>query len=121
MLREAKNVRQNPGEPRRRWFEDEFFDLIVWFEPGEEIWGFQLCYDREHKPRALTWTRQYGYRHDGIDTGEYVWGSSLNSPVLVADGVFDTVTIPDKLEKAAAELPHAVASFVLEKARRYNP
>lgn len=121
MLKEVKNVSQNPGEPRRRWFDDEFFDLIIWFGPGEEIWGFQLCYDRENKPRALTWTRQYGYRHDGIDTGEYVWGSTINTPVLTADGTFDAVLIPDMLETAAAEIPHAVASLVLKKAREYRP
>ena len=116
MLKEAKHVLQIDGEPRRRWFDDEYFDLIVWFEPGEEIWGFQLCYDRERKPRALTWTRKHGYKHTGIDDGEHS-GASKGSPVLVEDGLFDAPLISRKFEKDAAELPHCITAFVLEKLR----
>jgi hypothetical protein len=121
MLKEAKNVRQIEGEPRRRWFDDEYFDLIVWLQPGEEIWGFQLCYDREHKPRALTWTKEYGYKHAGIDTGEHVWGTSQCSPVLVEDGLFDTLPIAAKLQAAAGELPPGIAGFVIEKIKAFKP
>jgi len=30
MLCEIKNVKQYDGEPQRRWFVDDYFDLIVW-------------------------------------------------------------------------------------------
>jgi hypothetical protein len=30
MLRELSHVRQALEEPSRRWFADDFFDLIVW-------------------------------------------------------------------------------------------
>ncbi|MDD2805244.1 MAG: hypothetical protein PHV33_06785 [Elusimicrobiales bacterium] len=119
MLKEAGHVMQHSGEPRRRWFEDEYFDLIVWFEPGEEVFGFQLCYDRERKPRALTWTRAHGYKHTGIDTGES-WGSAKSSPVLVEDGLFDTGPVGRKLEAASKEMPPDIAAFVLEKVKAYK-
>lgn len=121
MLKEEKNVRQIQGDPRRRWFCDEYFDLIVWFEPGEEIWGFQLCYDREKKHRALTWTRRYGYRHSGVDTGEHVWGSSPSSPVLVEDGLFDAPAVGELFEKAAAQLPPEIVSFVTARIKEFKP
>ena len=111
MLKEAKHVMQVKGEPRRRWFDDEYFDLIVWFEPGDEIFGFQLCYDREKKPRALTWTRKYG---------EHSWGASKSSPVLVADGLFDAPSVADRLAGAAGELPADIAAFVLEKVKAFK-
>ncbi len=120
MLKEAKHVMQVKGEPRRRWFDDEYFDLIVWFQPGDEIFGFQLCYDREKKPRALTWTKQYGYKHTGIDNGENSWGASKNSPVLVEDGLFDTPSVSRKLEEAAAEMPKEISAFVLEKVKAFK-
>ncbi len=120
MLKEAKKVRQIEGDPRRRWFDDEYFDLIVWFEKDDSIFGFQLCYDRENMPRALTWTKKNGYKHTGIDNGEYIWGTSKNAPVLVEDGLFDSPSIGKKLEKAAAELPRDIADFVLEKVRAFK-
>ena len=121
MIKELKNVRQITGEPRRRWFEDEYFDLIIWLDKDDSVWGFQLCYDREKKPRALTWTKAHGHKHTGIDDGEHVWGTSKVSPVLVADGAFDAPSVAKRFEKAAAEMPHALASFVLAKVKEYKP
>lgn len=120
MLREARNVRQIAGEPRRRWFTDDYFDLIIWLEPDGSVWGFQLCYDRERLPRALTWTRKYGYKHAGIDTGEHVWGTSQCSPVLVEDGLFDAAAIGKKLGAAAGELPPELSGFVIKKISEFK-
>jgi len=39
MLREIRDVRQVSGEPMRRWFSDEDFDLIVWLDPEDRIIG----------------------------------------------------------------------------------
>ena len=45
VLREIQGVRQdNPGL-RRRWYQDEFFDLYTWHAPDGRLAGFQLCYD----------------------------------------------------------------------------
>jgi len=42
MLRELSHVRQAFEEPRRRWFADDYFDLIVWVGNRSEYIGFQL-------------------------------------------------------------------------------
>ncbi|HET7732100.1 MAG TPA: hypothetical protein VFK48_18905 [Usitatibacter sp.] len=34
-LREIPVARQNPGEPRRRWFTSSGMDLFVWVDGGE--------------------------------------------------------------------------------------
>jgi len=49
MLREVPNVRQIKGESKRRWFSDDYFDLIIWLDETDEIVGFQLGRDRGHK------------------------------------------------------------------------
>lgn len=121
MLKEIKNLMQVKGEPRRRWFDDEYFDLIVWFEPDDAVFGFQLCYDRERKARALTWTKAHGYKHTGIDDGENSGGGSLkSSPVLVADGLFDAPSVGQRLEAAAGELPPGIKDFVLKRVKEYR-
>ena len=61
MLTESRRVRQIKNEPRRRWFSDDYFDLIVWLGNGHEIIGFQLCYDKFGIERALSWKKGEGY------------------------------------------------------------
>jgi len=119
MLRETPNVRQIPGEPPRRWFADEFFDLIVWLETDGSVNGFQLCYDREFHPRALTWTKTAGYSHNAIDDGDISTGSHKSSPVLVSDGLFNTKSVYDRFEQAAGLLPEEIRKIVSEKIKEF--
>ena len=116
MLIEASEVRQIPGEPRRRWFSDEYFDLIVWFAPEGSILGFQLCYDRDEQPRALTWLKGKGYKHDGIDEGDSpLHDSHKSAPVLVQDGVFDCSGIRSRFVQASLNLPLLIRMEVLKR------
>jgi hypothetical protein len=117
MLREIKGVSQPKGEPRRRWFDDEYFDLIVWYAADGGFFGFQLCYDRSRKPRALTWTAASGYRHSGVDDGEGAGVMAKEAPVLVADGLFDAPSVSQRFDKAAENLPAEIRGFVLGKLR----
>ena len=55
MLREIA-ARQVPGDPKRRWFTSPRIDLFVWLDEHDSPSGFQLCYDKESREHALTWT-----------------------------------------------------------------
>jgi hypothetical protein len=121
MLREIKNVRQIAGDLPRRWFCDEFFDLIVWLDEKGGVHGFQLCYDREFNPRALTWLKDKGFRHEGIDDGEGEAGRHKSSPILVADGAFSAKTISDRFAASSGELPENLLETVLAKLREFKP
>ena len=70
MLSEIRNARQVEGEGFRRWFTDDYFDLIVWYGNDRRLIGFQLCYDKQERERALTWTLEHGFQHNRIDSGE---------------------------------------------------
>jgi len=120
MLTEIKDVRQIANEQPRRWFSDDYFDLIIWFDKDGSIWGFQLCYDRKANQRALTWTKINGYDHSGIDDGEGPTGAHKSSPILVRDGLFDHKSAGEKLADAAGELPPELLSFILEKINRFK-
>ena len=119
MLSETPDVRQIPGEPPRRWFSDEFFDLIVWLEPDGSLWGFQLCYDRSYNPRALTWTKTKGYAHEAIDDGEGEGGAHKGTPILVQDGLFNTKSIYPRFKRESALLPENIRKITLEKLEEY--
>lgn len=119
MLREYEHVRQVEGEGKRRWFSDEFFDLIVWSDDAGTIVGFQLCYDAGGEQRALTWRRDFGYTHHRVDDGEHRPGKVKATPVLVADGLFDRRAIATRFASASTDISPTIARFVLGKLLEY--
>lgn len=110
---------QHKGDPPRRWFLDDYFDLIVWLDDGPEPYGFQLCYDRGGEERSLTWTRTAGYRHDVVDTGEAM-PTKNHAPLLIADGPFPAVTVLERFTNASASLDAPLRTFILDRLRRYG-
>lgn len=125
MLTEIENVRQIDGEPRRRWFHNEDFDLIVWLGPDkrvkteERIIGFQLCYNKTESPRALTWYSHSGYSHCRVDDGESKPGKYKAAPILLRNGPFNKNGIADRFLSASRKMDPDIARFVHEKIAGY--
>jgi hypothetical protein len=119
MMMELKNTKQNPGELFRRWFHDDYFDLIVWFSPDGSAHGFQLCYDKKGYERSLTWKSTGTYSHDRIDDGEGRPLRHKSAPIAIADGLFNAVDVAEKFIEESAALPENVRSLVLEAIQKY--
>ena len=120
MLSEYENVQQIEGEPMRRWFSDDFFDLIVWFSKEKIILGFQLCYDMHGNQRALTWKRPDAYFHQRIDDGEGRPGKHESTPILIPDGRFDHIAIAAKFQKESLDIEPAISKFVFNILSAYQ-
>ena len=118
MLSEIRNPRQVEGEGFRRWFTDEYFDLIVWYDDARSLMGFQLCYDKQARERALTWTREQGYQHNRIDAGE-VPGHAKMTPIIVADGTFSPASVVERFRQASTDIDAEVSRFVLDTLGAY--
>ena len=119
MLSEVTNLTQHDAGAHRRWFHDEFFDLYVWENVAGELQGFQLCYAKADQQRALRWSPEAGYSHEGVDAPEDKPGRSM-SALFVADGVFDANNVGTIFENAALEMPEKFRSFVLDRIRAYR-
>ena len=85
VFREIVNVRQERAAGRRRWFESEHLDLVVWFDRADHVIGFQLLYDLGEGEHALTWREGVGFVHSRVDLGDDGPFSNL-TPILVANG-----------------------------------
>lgn len=120
MLTELRNVKQIKGEPKRRWFCDSYFDLIVWFGEDEKITGFQLCYDKDTNERALTWKHSSTYTHHRVDDGEGNPGHYKATPILIADGMFDYRTIADRFLKESTGIDRNISKFVYDKINQFG-
>ena len=115
MLREIADVKQNPGEPRRRWFFDEHFDLIVWERADGGLAGFQLCYGKGGDQRAATWFPESGLRNCAVDNGEDRPGKPKSAPILLCDADDPGQTPSD------AGPPPAVLERFRRAGRRLDP
>lgn len=113
MLSEYKTVRQISEEGYRRWFSDDWSDLIVWYEDdtAQTIIGFQLCYDKQGYERALTCRNGKITSHAAVEQGET--NQANRSPIMVADGFFDTVMVTEKFLTISKELDEDIKNYVL--------
>jgi hypothetical protein len=118
-LGEVPMVRQISGEPHRRWFSSMAMDLIVWCDNAGTPRAFQLCYDKPHQERALTWKPETGYSHDAVDDGESGGASFKCTPVLVADGYFDARRAARLFKRASKQMPSDIVQFVASKIRQH--
>jgi hypothetical protein len=109
-------VRQPRRERNRRWFSDEDFDLIVWFDGRGAIARFELCYDRSDVERALTWSPTRGYRHWRVDTGDASGLDYAMTPILEPDDTdFPKDRIIAAFVEAADALEPPIRSFVVQR------
>jgi hypothetical protein len=120
MLRELPHVRQVLEEPGRRWFVDAYFDLIVWVGDGGECIGFQLCYAISGDEHALTCYKETGFKHHRVDNGE-LQRPYKATPILVADGVVDFVSLSCLFTERNRKMDQQVAGCVLGKSEAIRP
>ena len=118
MLKEWEGVRQRLEEGRRRWFTDEHFDLILWYDSEDVLLGFQLCYDKTGSERAITWFASGTYTHAKVDTGESSFGIK-ETAVLVSDGVFDSGAVAERFRAAATKVDPDVVDLVVGRLNAY--
>jgi hypothetical protein len=118
MLREIKQVRQVKGEGTRRWFQDPYFDLIIWYNEDGSLSGFQLCYDKQGRERAFTWRRNHECRHDIVDGGDLP-GHSKMAPVIVADASSPDEHVAERFLKESTHIDPELARLVYDKISRY--
>jgi hypothetical protein len=121
MLREIRGVDQRNRQRRKRWFQDEYFDLFLWQDGAGAILEFQLCYRRDMRDeRVLEWRRGRGFQHlkpEGLNAAspfleDDTWALRL-------DGAMPYATLTEKFDAAAHGLPAEIARFVREKIDEY--
>jgi len=115
MMIEPRQVKQGKGNVQRRWFSDDYFDLIVWQDRNGTIVRFELCYDKNKNEHAFVWDQQAGASHLKVDDGEGVPGRHKMSPILVADGSFDREALAARFLKAGKDIDQNITAFVYSK------
>lgn len=118
-MKEITNVRQHPSEHRRRWFCDEDFELIVWFEEPDRIVMFELSYDLQGDWRALRWREASGFEHFTVDDGEDRPHRNA-APMLRPNPKVPPKEMFDAFESRSNSLDSHVAGFVRTRLFEYR-
>lgn len=113
MLVDFTKVKQEAAG-RRRWFEDDGMELIVWYEAEGRPTGFQICYQHRGREHALTWQEHEGFSHARVGAGDTRPEKNL-SPVLVPEGKVPWREVREEFAQRAKELEPAVREFVARK------
>src|SRR3989442_9938332 len=117
MLNEVAPSRSR-REPRRRWFSDDDFDLVVWFSDSGSIAGFELCYDKSYAERALIWSSSGGDGHFGVGTRESTPLKNL-TPILGAEGALAKDRVIAGLLEVSRNPDPAPGAFVIRLLQDY--
>jgi hypothetical protein len=112
-VREFVNIRQVPGEPRRRWFFSDEFDLILWFGEDGGFAGFELCYDKSGVERSISWRPDSGFEHMAVDAGEDRSGKHKAAPIMVMDRRFNAMRVLSTLVDECRSIPPEIAAYVV--------
>ena len=116
MLKEYKKVSQEAqGKNKRRWFSGNSLELLVWLnEEGNDITGFQLCYDLQSIPHAFTWHKENNILiHEKIDEGDGFPKKNL-APIMVSDGVPPLLRVKEEFERESFEIDEKIRVLVLK-------
>ena len=112
VLREILDLTQDDSATTRRWFHDDDFDLFT-REAGGELAAFELCYGLRSQERALVWTRDKGYFHDGEASQDFIGSGLVSGGPLEADPVMARFTL------SAGGLPRPLRLAVEARLREF--
>lgn len=111
VLKEIRNVKQEKGAGRRRWFDSDGLELVVWENAAGACEGFQLCYDLGKGERALTWRPKAGFAHNAVDAGDTT-PLKNETPILVPDGAVPWGEIRKLFDERGAGLEAGLRQLV---------
>jgi len=91
-------------------------DLIVWYDEGDSIAGFEFYYDKNIQEHVFIWQADSGFTHLAVDDGEQKPVLNFKeTPILIPDGHIDPNRIRSLFEESCKLLPTEVVALVRQK------
>lgn len=121
MLKENKTVRQREKEGFRRWFVNNYFDIIIWYENKySKLKGFQVCYSKNKHEKAFTWEPSFASSHYVSDSMFEKGMSSFATAILIGHAGKIPDIVINRLIKEQGELDNDILDFIVDKIKEYN-
>jgi hypothetical protein len=109
----------SPVNYRKRWFQDDYFDLFTWQSEQDDIVVFQLCYDRLGKERVIVWDDEQGFAHHCVDDGEASPNKNM-TPVFVSLAKFSYEEVVTPFIRESQQIDEKIRHFITQKLIEYT-
>ena len=119
MLREIGATRQDSARGRRRWFQDDYFDLYIWQDAAATVIAFQLCYARNQNEGVIRWSSEDGFSHERVDDARHAAGMGM-APVLRTGATPPYFRIYNCFLSASEGWDPGLRTLVIERLREYR-
>jgi hypothetical protein len=120
LLREIRGVDQKTPGRTKRWFQDDYFDLIAWHDANGTILRFQLCTARETRAeRVLEWRRGLGFQQLRTEDRASFKAGRDDDWALHLDRHFAPGPLRRRFLAAAADMPELLREFVEQKIEEF--
>ncbi|RKZ81684.1 MAG: hypothetical protein DRR19_21820 [Candidatus Parabeggiatoa sp. nov. 1] len=103
---------------RKRWFQDDYFDLFTWEDETGQMTSFQLCYDRLGNERVISWDCNRGFGHHRVDDGEASPHKNM-TPVFIRNGFFSYHEVNPKFAQSSKQISQDISRFIMQKLDEY--
>lgn len=110
MMHEIENIQQDEGT-HKRWFQDAYWDLTIWYDERKSPKGFELSYDKALHEKALVWRRGESPKHYSVTASDEDTGRD-STPMLVESHDFDAAALLARFDAEAREVDAEVNSLV---------
>jgi len=119
MFGESRIISQTPGEPRRRWFVDGDYELLVWVgEDGSPI-GFQLIYPIGEGRATFTQSPSGFLSHGQIDDGPRNSIAHMLAPLIRRDNALPLERVLSGFAARCESLDVGIVKMVVRELRRF--
>ncbi len=121
-LKEDLEVRQRPEEGYRRWYFNDFFDVILWYtNKGGEIIGFQVCYEKNTtEEKAYTYEFSTQSHHFVSSLNQPISLGNLGSALLQGDAGKIPLAVIERLKEESGELSPDELSLIQNQMQKFN-
>lgn len=116
MLTEIRLNRDN--DKRKRWFQNDYFDLFTWQDNSGNITSFQLCYDRLWNEHVICWDCKNGFEHFRVDDGEVSPCKNM-SPIFIKEGIFPYHEVMSQFVQSSQQINEDIRVFIIQKMDEY--
>lgn len=121
MLFEVKHLKQDSEQQHKRWFCDNYFDLLIWTDNlTKKFVKFELSFQKAYAERILSWSQENGFKLKDVADEDLLWSNQQLSPVYKPEVPFCAKQLAETFRSACEMIDASISNFVYQRILGYS-